>query len=234
MATIQFGGGVTAMSGSIAGNTFARNRAGYYVRPRTKPVNPSSANQLVIRNAMQFLTQRWHDTLSAEQRTAWATYAAAIPLKNRLGQIFYATGFNMYLAVNIFRIQNGNSKCDDGPVTLSLPEVDTGLTLAAYASTQKLHIEHTTELPWTTIPASIMGIYMGRPQQATINFFNGPWRRAGLINGNGVSPSDITAPFTLIAGQKVWVYGRICTGPTDARLGNPMILSCTVLSEPPE
>ncbi|GAI58374.1 unnamed protein product, partial [marine sediment metagenome] len=39
MALVKYGGGITQMSGSIAGNTFARNRYGNYVRSRTKPIN---------------------------------------------------------------------------------------------------------------------------------------------------------------------------------------------------
>ena len=41
MALVKYGGGIIQMSGSMAGNTFARNRYGNYMRARTKPVNPN-------------------------------------------------------------------------------------------------------------------------------------------------------------------------------------------------
>lgn len=233
MASIKFGGGITAMSGSIGGSTYARNRFGYYLRPRTKPVNPNSSLQVVVRTAMAFFTQRWHDTLTSAQRIAWATYAAAVPVKNRLGETVYITGFNWYLAVNIVRSQMENSKCDPGPTTLTLVESDPAFSVAAYASTQKLNIVHDPLLPWCGIPASILGIYMGQPQGSTRNFFNGPWKKVGPIPGNAVSPTLMDPPFTLVTGQKVWVYGRIATGPTDSRIGPPMVASCTVLAAPP-
>ena len=232
-ASIKYGGGVIQMSGSIAGNTYARNRFGNYVRPRTKPVNPSSTAQGTIRTILSFLAERWHDTLTPAERIAWGTYAAAVAMKNRLGEAVYLTGFNHYLRVNTVRMQMENSKCDPGPVTLTLPEKDPAFTVAAYASTQKLNIVHDVALPWCSIPASILGVWMGQPQGATRNFFGGPWKKVGPIPGNAVSPTLMDPPFTLIAGQKVWVYGRIATGPTDSRLSEPMVVSCTVLAAPP-
>jgi len=233
MATVKYGAGIIQMSGSIAGVVHARNRFGNYIRPRTKPVNPNSTRQIVIRTAMAFFTQRWHDTLTSAMRTAWATYAAAVPCKNRLGETVYITGFNWYLAVNIVRSQMENSKCDAGPATLTLVESDPSFSVAAYASTQKLNIVHDVALPWCGIPASILGIYQGQPQGATRNFFNGPWKKVGPIPGNAVSPTLMDPPFTLVTGQKVWVYGRIATGPTDSRIGPPIIATCTVLATPP-
>ncbi|GAH13494.1 unnamed protein product, partial [marine sediment metagenome] len=49
MSLVKYGGGIVQMSGSIAGNTFARNRYGNYVRARTKPINPNSDRQVVVR-----------------------------------------------------------------------------------------------------------------------------------------------------------------------------------------
>ena len=81
MAQIKLGGGVVGITGSIAGNTFARNRSGAYVRSRTMPVNRKTSLQQAVRTALSALTIMWYDTLNAVQRTAWGTYAAAIPMK---------------------------------------------------------------------------------------------------------------------------------------------------------
>lgn len=228
MASVKFGAGIIQISGSIAGVTHARNRFGNYIRPRTKPVNPNSAFQYAIKQYMKYYTERWHDTLSSAQRGAWATYAAAVPVKNRLGETVYLTGFNWYLAVNIVRAQAQNSKCDNGPSTLTLIESDPGFAVAGSAGTQLLTLTLTLGLPWRDIAASIMCIYQGTPQVVTRNFFNGPWRFAGSIAGNAVAPHTMTAPFTLVQGQKVWVYGRIATGPLDARISAPFYASCTI------
>ena len=59
MALIKYGGGIVDMSGSIAGNTHARNRFGNYMRARTKPVNPNSDRQVAIRAIVSYLAEFW-------------------------------------------------------------------------------------------------------------------------------------------------------------------------------
>lgn len=233
MALVKFGAGIVQMSGSIAGVTHARNRFGNYVRPRTKPVNPNSSYQSVIRTALSYLAIYWSETLSASNRTGWNTYAAAVAMKNRLGETTYMTGFNHFLRANIVRIQLGQNLVPTAPTVLSLPDKDSSFALAAYADTQKLHITWDDDLPWTEVAASVLGIWQGVPQLATRNFFNGPWRVVAGIAGNGESPTLLTAPFTLVAGQKLWVYGRVSTGPTDCRLSEPFYASTTVIAVTP-
>jgi len=233
MALVKFGAGIVQMSGSIAGTTHARNRFGNYIRPRTKPVNPNSSRQGLIRSALSYLAIYWSETLSAANRIGWNTYAAAVAMKNRLGETTYMTGFNHFLRANIVRTQLGQNLVTDAPTVLSLPDKDSTFALAAYADTQFLTITWDDALPWTEIPASVLGVWQGVPQLVTRNFFNGPWRMAGNIAGNQESPSEITAPFTLVAGQKVWVYGRVSTGPVDSRLSEPFYASATVLATAP-
>ena len=228
MATVKFGGGIVQISGSIAGTVHARNRFGNYIRPRTKPVNPNSAQQVLVRSSLSYLTEYWHETLSDADRIGWNTYAAAVPMKNRLGETVYLTGFNMFLRSNIVRKQLEQSLCPDCPTVLSLPDKDPSLAVSASVATQKLTITWDDTMEWGDIAASVLGIWMGVPQIKTRNFFNGPWRKNGAIAGNGESPTEQDAIFTLVLGQKVWVYGRISTGPTDSRLSEPMYASCTV------
>lgn len=228
MALIKFGGGVVQASGSIAGNTFARNRFGNYMRARTKPVNPNSTYQADVRTFLAYLAEYWHETLTAAQRTAWNTYAAAVAMKNRLGETVYVTGFNMFLRTNIVRLQCENNLCPNAPTVLSLPDKDTVFAISASAATGLISITWDDTTPWGDVAASIMALYQGVPQLVTRNFFNGPWRYLGNIPGNQNSPTDKAAVFTLVQGQKIWCYGRICTGPTDSRLSEPFIASCII------
>lgn len=228
MALVKYGGGVIQMSGSIAGTTHARNRAGNYARARTKPVNPNSALQVAVRSALSYLTQYWHETLSAANRIGWNTYAAAVATKNRLGETTYLTGFNHFLRSNIVRSLLGQTLCPNAPTILSLPDKDSTFAIAASAATQIITITWDDALPWGDIAASVLGLWMGVPQLATRNFFGGPWRGNGSIPGNQTSPSERTAIFTLVAGQKIWMYARVSTGPTDSRLSEPFYASCTV------
>jgi hypothetical protein len=234
MALVKLGGGITGMSGSIAGNTFARNRFGNYVRSRTKPVNPRSTGQVGIRSIISYLAEAWHNVLDADKRTAWETYAAAISMKNRLGEVISLTGFNHFIRSNSVILQHGNVMIDDGPAELSLPAKDPTFAIVAYADTQKIHITYDNTLPWAGQPNAFMEFYMGRPQLATRNFFNGPWRNTGTRPGASPPPTPPTledAVFTLVTGQRIWVYARI--SEDDGRLSEPMRADCIVTAVTP-
>ncbi len=93
MALVKYGGGIVQMSGSIGGDTFARNRYGNYVRARTKPVNPNTTLQQAVRASMSFLTNRWAQTLDAAQRTAWNPYAQNEAMQKKKLQHYIALDF---------------------------------------------------------------------------------------------------------------------------------------------
>jgi hypothetical protein len=234
MASVKFGGGITAMSGSIAGNTFAHNRFGYFVRARTKPVNPKSSDQSKMRSIMAYLSEAWHEILDDTKRTAWETYAQAISRKNRLGDTVKLTGFQHFIRSNSIILQHGNVMIKDGPANLSLPAKDPTFAILAYADTQKIHITYDNTLPWAGQPNGFMEFFMGRPQLATRNFFNGPWRNTGTRPGSGTPPTPPTledAVFTLTAGQRIWVYARI--SEDDGRLSERFQADIVVIATTP-
>lgn len=226
MALVRFGGGIVQASGSIAGNVHARNRFGNYIRPRTKPVNPNSAGQVLMRSIISSLVQRWRVTLTAAQRTAWATYASAIQMSNKLGESINLTGLNHYVRSNSIKLQATYVEVDAGPTVLALPEKDPTLSLVADASDQKLVLTINETLPWFTEPNAFLQVEQGQPQNVTRNFFGGPWKFAGVIPTGDVAPHDLTAPFTLVTGQKTWIACRVSRA--DGRLSEIFYASATV------
>jgi len=230
LALLKFGGGITEMRGSIAGNVYSRNRFGAYARPRTKPVNPQSELQEACRNVISFLTEYWHSTLTPAERTAWETYAAAVPFNNKLGETVYLTGFNMFVRSNFELKRQAHTVVEAGPTTLALPETDPTFAVAASVATQEISVTFDNVLPWANEDDAFLFVEQGVPQIATRNFFNGPWRFMDEVAGDSVtpptSPAAMTAPFTLVLGQKVWCYARIVRA--DGRLSNPFTASCIV------
>jgi len=107
---------VTQASGSIGGLTAAHNKGGMYLRSRATPVNPQTAAQVAIRNAMSQLTTAWQETLTAAQRDAWRTYAENVLLPDKLGEPRNIGGIGMYIRSNVPRLQAGLARVDDGPV----------------------------------------------------------------------------------------------------------------------
>lgn len=215
MALVKYGGAVVQASGSIAGNVFARNRFGNYVRPRTKPVNPHSARQESARAIVSYLAEFWHNDMDATQRGLWNVYAAAVAMKNRLGETIYLTGFNHFVRSNAAYMSMNFGAEPSAPSILSLPEKDTDLVCS----------EEDIAGQTFTFTCSITGwypnedgkvriaIYQGQPQLASRHFFAGPWRFMDAIdNEEGVAgTATLAAAFPFALGQKVWFQARVGT-----------------------
>ncbi len=223
MALVKFGGGIVQMSGSIAGDTFARNRYGNYVRARTKPTNPNTIRQQQVRSALALLTVRWSQTLTAANRTAWNLYGANVTMKNRLGENVFLTGFNHFIRSNAIPARLGQLVINAGPVIFELPETDPTMTITASEATQQITVNFDAGLDWSSEAGAVMQFFMGQPQNAQRNFFAGPWRYmggvAGIDPGGAVSPELETVVFAIAEGQRIWMYARILRA--DGRVSVP-------------
>ncbi len=220
MALVKFGGGLIQMSGSIAGNTFARNRYGNYVRAKTKPINPNTARQIAVRAAVALLTVRWAQTLTAIQRTAWNLYADNVNMKNRLGEVIHLSGFNHYIRSNAFRARASFTIVDAGPVIFELPTQDPLYSITISEAAQQITSTYDDTLAWANETGGYLLLAHGQPQNAQRNFFAGPWRVVGAVPGvDGVppaSPSVNAIGFPVAEGQRNWCRARIAMA--DGRL----------------
>ena len=223
MALIKYGGGIIAMSGSIAGNTFARNRYGYYARARTKPTNPNSPGQQEVRAAIAWLVEHWSQTLTPAQRAAWNLYAKSVNMLNRLGEGMNLTGFNHFCRSNSIVKRNGDTVVVDGPTIFEIPEHDTTFAFIATAGTQKISVTFDADAAWANETEGHMYIFVGKPMNAQRNFFAGPWKFAAAIDGDDTtpptSPSEIDSPWVISEGQALWSYARIARA--DGRISEP-------------
>ncbi len=222
MATIRFGAGIVDARGSIGGTVFSRNRGGAYMRARTTPINPNTPRQGLVRADLSNVVALWSDSLSQANRDQWGVYAAAIPRTNRLGETIFWTGFNTFVGSATMRLQNDLPVVSIGPATLSLPVPDSDMSASASVATQLLTINFTDSLTWTGENSAGMQIRMGTPVPETRNFFNGPYRIAGTLEGSASSaissPQTLPVPFEVQLGQKVFVQGTITRA--DGRVSN--------------
>jgi len=228
MALVKYGGGIIQMTGSIGGNTFARNRYGNTVRSRTKPVNPNSAAQQIIKAAMAFLVDRWANTLTAVQRTAWDLYGSSVSMTNRLGEACFLTGFNHYIRSNVIRKQCGLAIIDAGPVVFELPAHDPTYAITATEAGQTISTTFDNGMDWADENGAFMIGYQGSPQNPQRNFFGGPWKAYQVISGvNGAPPASpaVTAvSFAISELQRQWCYSRILRA--DGRLSEAFRTDC--------
>jgi hypothetical protein len=211
MALIKFGPTISEARKSIGGVTFARNRAGAYIRKRTKPVNPSSPSQVKIRDGAKWLQQHWRDTLTWDQRQSFMDLAAASPMKNRLGESQAVTPINMYTRLNNIRKYFGVAALDTAPSTPAVCDLP-----AMTFSGSVLHgvrVESITPV----IPA---GAYLycftsaKRPQ--TRNFWKGPYANTRLVDSTTAVPFELVPPSGVAIGDRF--FFRIRFQDVDGRL----------------
>jgi len=216
------------MSGSLAGNTYARNRYGNYARARTTPINPQTARQTAVRSSIAFLTERWSQTLTAAQRTAWNNYGDNVAMKNKLGESTFLSGFNHYIRSNVLLKINAKTIVDAGPVILELPEQDPTMSITASAATQVISVAYDDTLAWCDEDEAFMFLFQGLPQNPQRNFFNGPWRQGVPVEGDSTappsSPEAFAATYVFSEGQHQWLYARIIRA--DGRLSEAFRADC--------
>lgn len=221
---VKYGGGIVDARGSVAGNTFSRNRFGAYVRARVTPVNPSSSRQEFARAVVASLAEQWRESPMTDAfRIAWGVYAASINAVNKLGESITLTGFNAFMMGNAVKLHNGFSYVDDGPTDLGLPNQDPTVSIALSAASG-ITVTFDAGLDWCDEDNACLSIEIGQPQSPSRNYFGGPFRFHDGIDGDSVTPptspdgpTAVTA-WTLIEGQKVWCRFRILR--EDGRVSN--------------
>lgn len=197
---------VTQASGSIGGLTGSHNIGGMYFRARSIPVNGRTAFQQTVRNAVSSLSTRWLSTLTAAQRTGWATFAANVPITDTLGEARNVTALDWYIKANVLRIQASVAVIDAPPGIFELATATLPVPTITAAGTT-VSVAFTNTDAWANEAAGYMLCYASRPQNATINSSAGiSYRFAGKITGAATPPTTpqvITLPFASgVTGSK--------------------------------
>lgn len=210
-------------SGSLGGTTFSHNASGMYTRNRSIPTNPNTVYQQAVRGNMALLSTAWVQTLTAAQRQSWIDFAAAVPYINSLGDPVFLNGVAMYNACNGARLRGGLSRVDDGPTVYSLAELTNPTVASVSASGGTASIVFTTSDAWNQEDGGALFVYASRPQNASVNFFKGPYRYAGQVTGSTssppTSPASITLPFAVAAANRV--FFRFIAVRADGRISAP-------------
>ena len=164
---------IAAASGSMGGTTFSRNRFGQYTRARAVPVNPSSAQQQVVRNALSQLVTSWTEVLTQAQRDAWDTYGINVPVVDSLGNSRVLSGQNWYIAANVPRIQAVFGLVNDAPTVFDRGTFDPP-SVTVDASADEVDVAFDAANAWANETGGGMLVYASRPVNASRNFLKGP------------------------------------------------------------
>jgi hypothetical protein len=220
-------------SGSIGGTTFSHNRGGMYTRNRVIPTDPGSSYQQAIRSAMATLAAWWSQTLTAQQRIDWRLYASSTAMTNRLGDSVFLTGQQHFIRANVPRLQAGIAVVEDAPVVFNLGSY-TLPTFGTVDGSPSFEIAYTNTDAWAATDDGYMLVYGSPPQSAGRNFFKGPWRYLGKLDGDTASPptspEDFGSayPWTLTPGLLVWAQIRFIQ--PDGRLSSGVIIGPEAIS----
>lgn len=217
-------------SGSVGSLTFSHNRGGQYIRVRAIPVNPGSLFQQVVRALLAGLTSEWNSVLTPAQRDGWDQYALNVPMSDTLGEPRNVGGVAMYVRSNVPRLQAALPGVLDAPTEFNLGDF-TLPVIASITAPTALSLGFTDTDEWANEDDSAMIISGSRGNNASINYFKGPYRLADSILGDAItaptSPAAIVLPFTLAAGQKAFIQGRVSRA--DGRLSSPFRLGEVVV-----
>lgn len=99
MALIKLTAIVDNISGKLNGTVFANNKGGHYMRSKSKPTNPQTAEQSLRRSTFASIASRWRE-LNQGQRNAWDQAAQDFPYTNRLGDTKILSGFSLHQKLN--------------------------------------------------------------------------------------------------------------------------------------
>jgi hypothetical protein len=99
MAKIQLGGTVSAISGSIGGQTYSRNANGAYIRNKAIPTNTNTIPQQLARARFGSVSQIWGGLTDA-QKQSFRDQVTNYPYKDTLGQSKFYTPSQLCNVVN--------------------------------------------------------------------------------------------------------------------------------------
>lgn len=209
-------------SGSLAGTTFSRNKGGLYVRSRATPTNPNSTQQQAVRNIVGGLSNHWVTTLTNAQRSNWKTYADNVGLLDALGESINVTGLGMYVRGNAARIQAGLARVDDAPSIFDVGEF-TDPSFEIDTANQEVDVTFDDGDGWANEDDAAMLVYASRAKNPSVNYHKGPYRFAGKIDGDAMtpptSPASLALPFSAVEGQRV--FFRVQVTRADGRYSSP-------------
>jgi len=218
---------VAGASGSVGGCVFSHNRYGPYVRNRSLPTNPNSSFQQTVRSNFSLLATAWNVDLDDSERAAWDNYASQVARFDSAGDPIFTTGLNWYIAINTLRLNQGITRLDAAPLLMNMTGLAPVLLGVADVSAQSLSLNFDTTDEWNADNGWLF-VFMGRPQNESINFFKGPFRFAASLEGDTAvpltPPQVITGtPFVFGLGQRIFI--RVIATAPDGRISTPQITS---------
>lgn len=190
-------------SGAAGGIVASRNKGGAYLRRRAVPTNPNTQLQQARRSALATAAINWSN-LTAEQRSAWAAYAAGTPIVDRIGQTITLSGQQAYVRAKAAWLTYSPTVqvTEAAPPTpglsrapLNLSDTNDGLPRILYSVDDN---EWSVGLYFDVEGAAGQAfmVFVGDPLPPGVNYFKGPYQALGPIAWAANATSGVTSPAT--------------------------------------
>lgn len=212
MALIVFGGGVTNIVGSHAGNTFAKNKGGSYMKKKPHGTNPATTSQVNRRGIISNLAKAYTFTLTDAERAAWRTFAATYPVINKLGNSTFLSAQQIFSKLNAPVLFNGNPLATTPPLSTAVGS-PVSLTVAAISGgsgSVKVQLNTTGA---GSFDAAV--IYVSPPLNPGKNFVSSALRQLPHAIGRDTLQDITTAYLSLFGllpssgGQRIFIRGYV-------------------------
>lgn len=189
-------------SGSVAGQTFSRNRFGQYIRTRAIPVNPASSFQATVRARFQTNASAWRN-VTALQREAWSSLGDLMSRTDSLGQTYTLTGFDAYVSINNNRVAAGDAVVTDPPL---ITDPGALATVTPTATIATLSVAYTA----TPLAANTRAFIYASPPRSPGRIFEADYRLMLVTAAAAASPASIFTAWSTrfgapVVGQKIFV-----------------------------
>jgi hypothetical protein len=195
------------MSGKLGGMVASRNRGGQYFRRKAVPINPDTNLQTARRSVFATLISQYNNGLTPAERASWTNWAANTPRIDSLGQTHVLTGQNAFVGYNALRIQGGGALVTTNTGVYNRGESARTVSLIASSATAwDLNVAFSAD----TSEAGDLLVFLGRPQNPSVEFYKGPYRFAqaeAIAANTDIAVVDIgninALPFPAVVGEKL-------------------------------
>lgn len=209
MAKYTPGPFVSAVSGSIGGTTFSRNRGGQYTRARAVPITSTTTFALAAKARLATASASWQNLTSGE-RDSWQFWAQANPSINTLGNSIILTGQQAYVG-NHTRMSLGGFTVLTSPPIIAAPNALLSLVQDGDIGTGDVDMVYTA----TPLGAAEYIWQLGAvTSSAGINYVQNLLRFCGISAAAQASPFDnesilVARLGALSEGQTLHVQPRV-------------------------
>jgi hypothetical protein len=164
----------------------------------------------------------WVFPLTKTHWPTWDAFAARQPLTDRFGDKKCITGREHFIRQNLPRLYFGLQPVLRAPSIHRLPAFGMP-TLVGRVFIQTVQIYFDDAHPWVTEDNAGLMVVSSPERPTTVNFYKGPYRKAGLIPGSSTnpptSPYNLPTPFPYTVSHHA--FARVRVTRADGRLSTP-------------